>query len=108
MARRGTVLPAIRWSCMAVSWKCDRLQRSQERDEVALLFGREADREACVVELDDRREIGRGAIVEVRRSRRKRTQDRPLELADVDPFAGDERAARIGDRNGRARRLAVS
>src|SRR6476620_1641614 len=45
------------------------LEGAEEGDEVRLLAGAEADAEARVVEVDQRRQIGRRAVVEERRTR---------------------------------------
>jgi hypothetical protein len=45
------------------------LQRAKERDQVGLLAGGEADPEPLVVEVDGLAQVGRRAVVEVRRGR---------------------------------------
>ena len=47
------------------------LQRAEERDQVRLLLGREADAEARAIEVDDLAQVRREAVVEVRKGRSK-------------------------------------
>jgi len=56
------------------------LERTQECDKVVVLLMCEIHREAVVVEVDDRGEVLREAVVEVGRARGKATQDRSLNL----------------------------
>src|SRR5512140_1340848 len=74
----------------------ERLQRAEEGDQVGLLLLGEADAEPRVVEVDDLAEVRGRAVVEVRRTGRDRAEHRALELANVAPEAGDQRAARVG------------
>src|SRR4051794_34155900 len=79
-----------------------RLQRLQKGDQILLFLVAETDPEAVVVEANHLVQVLRRAVVEIRRSRRERTQRRPLEAADVLPAARDEGTARIGRLDRRA------
>src|SRR3569832_478901 len=72
------------------------LDRLQEREEVCALLNGQTDSKPALVEVDHRAERRRAPVVEVRRTQSETTQDRPLELADVCPLAGDQRLAGLG------------
>src|SRR5208283_1252907 len=73
-----------------------RLQRVQERDQVGLFLRRETNPEARVVELEHVRQCDGRAIVKVGSATGQAAENRALHLADIGPFAGDQRAPRVG------------
>src|SRR5215831_14842994 len=56
-----------------------RLERKQESDQIGFLVVGEADAEALIVEVDDRTQVARRAVVEIRCARREPPEDRTLE-----------------------------
>src|SRR5260221_5721073 len=79
----------------------------QEGAQITYFVVGEADAEPLVVEVDGRVQILRRAVMEIRRPRRQRAEDRSLEPADILPLAGDQRASRIGDLDRSERRRRV-
>ena len=70
---------------------------AQKGDQIGLLLVGESDVETLIVELNDIRQRGSGAVVEIGCARRQPAQDRSLHFADVGAFPGDQGATRIGD-----------
>ena len=68
----------------------------------------EADAEAFLVEIDDRGEIRRRTVVEIRWPAGERAQHRALEASDILPAAGDQRTAGVRRLHGFKRRRRVT
>jgi len=62
----------------------------QEIDQVSLLLVAETNIETLVVEIDHVTQGGSRTVVEIGRTRRKPTQDWPLEAADIFALATDQ------------------
>ena len=62
-------------------------KRPQKRDEVSFLFCRQTHAEARVVKLNGFVQVFRQAVVEIRGTRSKSTQNRAFEARDVFPLA---------------------
>src|SRR5690349_6033490 len=86
-----------RTSAHVTFWPETWLQRLQERGQVVHLRAGETDVEAQIVEFHHIQQRGGRAVVKIRRPSRQPAQNRPLDLADIGTFAGNERPTGIGD-----------
>jgi hypothetical protein len=74
-------------------------ERAKECQQISFLSVAEVDVEPRVVEIYRLLERRGGPVVEIGSTSGKPAQNRPLELADVHPLAGNHRAARVGGLN---------
>src|SRR5262249_7032240 len=86
----------VSWLLLGVyRFGLERSLTAKKRNEVGDLRVGQTDGETRVVELDDIGESRGRPVMKVRRARGEAPQNRTLELSDIAPLAGDERAARV-------------